>query len=114
MIFISKDDKKIEYGKMPIKRYKVSNHYHVIADEIEDKYISVGLTSDKPNNNDNQKMHKVYESNKKIARLKNSATIDKKNRYSKENAKFNIDKASEEKVKKMANNKKDKYVKNKK
>ena len=113
MIFISKN-KKIKYGQMPIKRYKVSNHYHVIADEIEDKYVSVGLTSDNPVNDDNQKLYKVYESNKKIARLKNSATIDKKNKYSKKNANFTIDIDSEEKEKTMAYNKKDKYIKNKK
>ena len=114
VINISKNNKKIEYGKMPIKRYKVSNHYHVIADEIDDNYVSVGLTSDNPNNNDNQKLHKVYESNNKVVRLKSSATIDKTSKYSKENANFNIDVESEQRAKYLSNNKKDKYLKNKK
>ena len=99
---------KKAYGNMPVKRYIVSDHYHVIADETEDKYVSVGLTSDKPPDKKNQKLHKVYESNGKIARLKNSATIDKKGKYSKKNANFHIDLESEERAKKLASNKKSK------
>jgi hypothetical protein len=89
--------KKIVYGTMPVRKYKKGNmknghgHYHIIIDLLEDNYISVGLTSDKPNNPKDQKLHIVYESNNKIARLKSSGTIDKKNRYSDNIAKFNVD-----------------------
>jgi hypothetical protein len=104
----------IKYGKLPIKRYLVSNHYHIIVDEIDDCYVSVGLTSNKPENDDNQKLRKVYESNNKIVRLKSSATIDKKNKYSKVNANFNVDIESENIAKTMGYNKKDKYIKKRK
>ena len=90
--------KKIKYGKKPIKKYVVSNHYHIIISLEEGKYISVGLTSDKPGNKKNQKLHIVYESNGKIARLKRNVTIDKTNKYSKKNANFNVDIETEDKA----------------
>ena len=98
--------KEIKYGKMPIKKYKVSNHYHVIVDSENEKYLSVGLTSDKPDDKKNQKLHKVYESNGKVARLKRNVTIDKTNKYSKKNASFNVDTETESKVLEMAKRKK--------
>ena len=55
----------IEYGNLPIRKYLVGGHYHVIVDEVDNKYISVGLTSDKPGIKRNQELHKVYESNGK-------------------------------------------------
>ena len=84
--------------KSQSKKYVVSNHYHIIINLEEDKFISVGLTSDKPNDKKNQKLHKVYESNGKIARLKRNITIDKTNRYSKKNANFNVDIDTEKKA----------------
>ena len=92
---------------MPIRKYKKGNnkyshgHYHIIVDTLDDKYVSVGLTSDKPDNPNNQKLHKVFESNKKIARLKSSGTVDKINRYSKNIANFNVDIESEEIAKRI-------------
>ena len=84
----SKSIYSIRYGHMPIKKYKKANksnssHFHIIVDKVNDSYYSIGLTSDKPQNKKNQKLHKVYESNGKIARLKRSVTIDKIKVYSK-------------------------------
>lgn len=105
-----KSESKIKYGTMPIRRYKKENyknkaHYHVIVDSNDDQYFSVGLTSDNPKNKRNQKLHKVYESNGKIARMKRSATIDKKNTYDKKVANFNIDIESEKKASIIVHNK---------
>ena len=106
--------KEIKYGKMPIQKYKkgsksnIHGHYHVIVESVDDDYISVGLTSNKPGDKKNQKLHKVYESNGKIARLKSSGTIDKKNRYSVRKANFNVDLETEKKAIAIAHNLKDK------
>ena len=89
---------KIKYGSKVVKKYIPGGHFHVIVDEFGNKYISVGLTSDKPGNKKNQKLHKVYESNGKISRLKRNATIDKKYKYSKRNANFNVDVVTENKA----------------
>ena len=99
---------------MPIRRYKKGSgkythgHYHIIVDSLDDNYISVGLTSDKPNNPNNQNLHKVYESNKKIARLKSSGTFDNKKHYSKDLANFNVDVETEERAKRIGINLKNK------
>ena len=53
-------------------------------------------------------MHKVYESNGKIARLKRNAVIDKKNRYHKRLSNFNVDIETEKKAYLLAMNKKTK------
>lgn len=53
--------------------------------------MSVGLTSDKPDNKRNQQLHKVYESSGKVARLKRNATVDKSKHYQKKKANFNVD-----------------------
>ncbi len=90
--------KKIKYGSMPIRKYLKGGHYHVIVHNFDDNYVSVGLTSDKPTNKKNQQLHKVYESNGKIARLKRNATIDKKKRYHKRVANFNVDEETEKKA----------------
>ena len=47
------------------------------------------------NNERNQELPKVHESNGKIARLKRNADFDYKKRYKKELANFYIDKESE-------------------
>ena len=96
---------------MPVKRYFVSDHYHIITYEIDDMYISVGLTSDKPKNAKNQKLLIVYESNGKKARLKSCATIDKKIKYSKDNAKFNVDIEAEKKALELSQAKRKHYKK---
>ena len=57
-----------------------------------------------------QKLHKVYESNGKIARLKSSATIDKRNRYNKV-ALFNVDIDTEKKAFILGRNKRQKKEK---
>ena len=99
--------KKVKYGKMPVRKYRkgsknnIHGHFHIIVEIIDDNYISVGLTFDKPGNKKNQKLHKVYESNGKIARLKSSGTIDKKNRYSNNIVKFNVDIDTEKKQLKL-------------
>lgn len=103
---IQKHVDHIEYGNLPIRKYLVGGHYHVIVDEIDNKYISVGLTSDKPGIKRNQDLHKVHESNGKIARLKRNADFDYKNRYKKETANFHIDKESEAIAIKIGINKK--------
>ena len=105
-----KSETEIKYGIMPIRKYKKAKkgkrgHYHVIVDSNDDQYFSVGLTSDNPKNKRNQKLHKVYESNGKIARMKRSATIDKKSTYSKNVANFNIDIESEKKASIIIHNK---------
>lgn len=92
---IQKHVDNIEYGNLPIRKYLVGGHYHVIVDESDNKYISVGLTSDKPNNKKNQSLHLVYESNGKIARMKRDATIDNNKTYDKKTANFHIDIESE-------------------
>lgn len=96
----------IEYGNLPIRKHLVGGHYHVIVDEVDNKYISVGLTSDKPGIKRNQELLKVYESNGKIARLKRNADFDYKKRYKKELANFHIDKESEALAVKIGMNKK--------
>ena len=96
---------KIKYGKKPIRKYLRGGHYHVIVDEYGNEYVSVGITSDKPGNKKNQSLHKVYESNGKVARLKRNATIDSKNRYHKKIANFNVDIVTEEKAIKLGKNK---------
>ena len=103
---IQKHVDNIEYGNLPIRKYLVGGHYHVIVDGIDNKYISVGLTSDKPGIKRNQDLHKVHESNGKIARLKRNADFDFKNRYKKEIANFHIDKESEAIAIKIGINKK--------
>ena len=46
---------KREYGKMPIRKYLVSGHHHIIVTDYDEKqYVSVGLTSDDPKNKRNQ------------------------------------------------------------
>lgn len=97
--------KKIKYGKKPIHKYLIGRHYHVVVNEYDDKFVSVGLTSDKPDNKRNQELHKVYESNGKIARMKRSATIASKNLYDKKKAGFHIDEESEKKAIIIGNNK---------
>ena len=96
----------IEYGNLPIRKYLVGGHYHVIVDEVDTKYISVGLTSDKPGIKRNQELPKVHESNGKIARLKRNADFDYKKRYKKELANFHIDMKSEALAVKIGMNKK--------
>ena len=91
-------NKKIKFGKKTIRKYLKGNHYHIIVKEFSNEYISVGLTSDKPNNKRNQKLHKVYESNGKIARLKRNATIDYKKYYHKKVANFSVDIETEKKA----------------
>ncbi len=94
---------------MPIRKYLVSGHHHIIVtDYDENQYVSVGLTSDDPKNKRNQELHKVYESNGKIARLKRNATIDKKNRYHKRVLNFNVDLETEKKAYFLGINKKNK------
>ena len=93
---------------MPIHKYLLGGHYHVVVDEFDSKFVSVGLTSNKPNNPRNQKLHKVYESNGKIARLKRNADIKDKKNYSKRKANFNIDIDSEQKAYQIGMNKKNK------
>lgn len=97
--------KKIKYGKKPVHKYLRSGHYHVVVNEYDDKYVSVGLTSDNPDNKRNQQLHKVYESNGKIARMKRSATVDSKSFYKKKKAGFHIDEESEKKAIIIGNNK---------
>lgn len=97
---------EITYGKMPVKKYLRGGHYHLIVDDYGNEYISVGLTSDKPSDKKNQSLHKVYESNGKIARLKRNATIDDKNKYHKRTANFNVDTQSELKAFLIAKRKK--------
>lgn len=80
---------------MPVRKYLKGGHYHVIVNEQKDKYVSVGLTSNKPSDKRNQKLHKVYESNGKIARLKRNATIDSKIIYKKKVANFHVDEETE-------------------
>ena len=75
------DNGFVECGDGTYKKKEVSNEE--IVDKVNDSYYSIGLTSDKPQNKKNQKLHKVYESNGKIARLKRSVTIDKIKVYSK-------------------------------
>lgn len=101
-------NKKIVYGKMPIRKYLKSNHFHVIVNSEDNKFVSVGLTSDKPDNKKNQKLHLVYESNGKIARLKSSATIDNKKYYHKRLASFNVDIETEKKAFILGQNKSNK------
>lgn len=103
--------KNIKYGKMPVRKYLISNHYHIIIGIEEGKFISVGLTSDKPNDKKNQKLHKVYESNGKIARLKRNITIDIIVKYKKKNANFNVDIDTEKKVIDMAKKRENKKSK---
>ena len=94
---------------MPIRKYLVSGHHHIIVTDYDEKqYVSVGLTSDDPKNKRNQELHKVYESNGKIARLKRNAVIDKKNRYHKRLSNFNVDIETEKKAYLLAMNKKTK------
>ena len=94
---------------MPIRKYLRGGHHHIIVCDYDDmQYVSVGLTSDKPENKKNQSLHKVYESNGKIARLKRNATIDKKNRYHKRVSNFNVDVETEKKAYQIAINKKTK------
>ena len=88
---------KIVYGKLFIKRYKVSNHFHVIITADKEYYYSVGLTHS-PNG---RNLHPVKESNGNIAFLKNTATKDKKKKYDKKDAKFHIDIESEKIASKM-------------
>ena len=102
---------KKKYGRIVIKRYLVSDHYHIITYEFDDMYISVGLTSNNPNNKRNQKLHIVFESNGKTARLKNTATVDKKNKYSKKNANFTVGIETEEKALAISKSKKEKINK---
>ena len=108
------NNKSIKYGKMPVKKYKKANkkdksHFHIIVDKNDDSYYSVGLTSDKPYNKKNQKLHKVFESNGKVARLKRSVTIDKIKVYTEKNASFTVDIDTENKALIMVENKKGKY-----
>lgn len=116
---MDKKDKE-EFGKLPIHKYKkVSGnyehgHYHVVVHKGQKIWVSVGLTSDKPDNDRNQKLHKVQESNGKIARLKRNATIDKKSTYTKEKANFVIDKLSEDKARKICKNNIKKIINEKK
>lgn len=92
---------------MPIRKYLRGGHHHIIVSDYDDtQYLSVGLTSDKPNNKRNQELHKVYESNGKIARLKRNATIDKKNIYHKRVSNLNVDLETEKKAYLLAMNKK--------
>lgn len=83
---------------MPIHKYKKGNHYHIVVNKSGNDFASVGLTSDRPSNKKNQKLHLVYESNGKIARMKRNVTIDNKSKYSKKRANFNVDTVSEEKA----------------
>ena len=105
----NKTNKSIRYGNMPVKKYLRGGHYHVIVEENNNNYYSVGLTSDKPKNKKNQKLHKVFESNGKLARLKRNVTIDIKNHYHKRTANFNVDVDTENKALKIVENKKGKY-----
>lgn len=98
-------NKPIRYGNKEVRKYLPGGHYHVIVNSTDDEYVSVGLTSDKPNNARNQKLHKVYESNGKIARLKREAVIDDKNKYHQRTAGFTIDTISEIKATRIGNNK---------
>ncbi|MGM9971048.1 MAG: hypothetical protein ACI35W_01400 [Anaeroplasmataceae bacterium] len=90
---------------MPVRKYFRGGHFHVIVLEKDNQFVSVGLTSDKSDNKKNQSLHKVYESNGKIVRLKRNATIDDKVRYSKRKANFNVDTETEEKAYLLAINK---------
>ena len=83
------------FGNLNVRKYLRGGHYHIIVDTYDDHFLSVGLTSDKPGNKKNQKLHKVYESNGKVARMKRSVTNDKKIYYKKNNACFNVDIESE-------------------
>lgn len=106
IFYLNKDSKKnIKYGNLPIHKYLKGGHYHIVVHKIDDKCVSVGLTSDKPNNKRNQELHKVYESNGKIARLKRNADFNKCYYYSKKPANFNVDIETEKKAIIIANNK---------
>ena len=91
-------NKPIVYGTKEIRKYLKGGHYHIIIDSYGNKYVSVGLTSDDSKNKRNQKLHKVYESNGTIARLKRNADIDDKKNYQKRVANFNVDTITERKA----------------
>lgn len=97
----NKKSEKVKFGKLNVHRYKKGNnkffggHFHVVVGADGDDFVSVGLTSDKPNNKKNQSLHLVYESNGKIARMKRDATIDNKKAYDSKPANFHIDEESE-------------------
>ena len=60
-------------------------------------------------NKKNQKLHKVFESNGKIARLKRNATFKTKSLYHKRTASINVDVDTENKALIIVKNKKGKY-----
>lgn len=106
-----KNKDKIEYGNMPVHRYKKGNektksgHPHVVAFKGKKYWVSVGLTSDKPGDKKNQSLQLVKESSGKISRLKRNATIDLKKNYDNKVSNIKVDKKTEEIVKQKCINK---------
>lgn len=111
------DRKDIEYSDIPIKRFKKSSkgkggHFHIIADEVDEKYISLGLTSDNPKNKRNQKLYPVYESNNVLGRMHRSAEINDKELFDSNNANFKVDIDTANKAIEKAARKKARYLEN--
>ena len=70
---------------VPIKTHKDKNggHYHVIVDNVEDKHVSVGLTTKKKKgkNNTNYPLEKSPLGDGKTSYIRRQATVDSKNNY---------------------------------
>ena len=78
-------NKKFEGVRVIIKRHKDSNggHPHVIVDDIDDKHVSVGLTTTpkKGKNHPNIKLEKDPLSEGKTSYMRRQGTVDSKARY---------------------------------
>jgi len=80
------------YGNKPVRYYKRGKHPHVITHDLENEYISVGLTSS--NKSGHHKLRRVYESNGETKYLVHYPTRDKKQKYGRDLG-FRIDIDSE-------------------
>lgn len=108
----------IVYDDIPIKKIKKAKkgkhgHFHVIADEVDGKYISLGLTSDDPESKRNRKMHPVYESNNILGRMHRSAEINNKDVFDSNNANFKVDVDTANKAREKAARRKARYIEEK-